>query len=1113
MDVNNEHDGKATSSEHEIDIFLNHALKHEKEYDWCSAANYYRKVIDFSSVPKGYPIVKTWERLGYCHDRASRQAESLDEFKKFRRSAEEAYRYAANLYEREEGLKNQAKSEHCKGVAEFIGSWLSSTPQEKREKLDKCRVHGKNSLKAYEDAGDHIGSGSMCNYLLSSLFDSLYIASDWNDMRGIIDEGKLCIDQAIAVNTKYGTQNELVLAYSLSSLLAWYAANSSEREDERNDLMQKSLSYSEKALELSGDVDDPYTSAILYWAAAFTTLLFTENVASSLDYARKMLEHGDSVRDNYLKGVASYVLAFVTNWMIVKEDDADKKKQGHEGIINYAQDAIGYLQLVSQDMFIAQAYWVYAESCSNMADGMVIRSDKISVINRALDLGREGLKYARLSGSPDALGTTLHALSKALHLSSNFLTSPEEKTKTLEEALAYREEYNEIIQRSFPFLDWSSGVGLSYKGLLEAEMARIESDPFTQIALLEKAISDMERSVSLCGKAISSRPVPTLIAVYGSFQNSHGDFLDRLYSLTDDKKNLRKAIEVYDDAAEKYKKIKLPSRAAESFWKRARDLDLLGENTLAAVDFEKACSEYEKAAEIIPNFAHFYHDYAEYMKAWSNIERARHNHSLNQYDKEHEYYQKAADLHEKTERWRYLGKMYHAWATLAKAEDLSRKEQTLKARGLFDETVGLFSQAEGSIETGLRSIEDNDEKEMATELIAASDSRREYCLGRIDLEDAKHLDRQGEHAASSQKYASAAETFERVIDALSLEHERQELRPILHLCRAWEKMTQAEAEASPELYVEASLLFEVAKDYSGDEKTKQLIMGHASFCRALEAGTRYETSREMDYQRALIRYLGSATNFYIRAGFELALEYSRGTQRIFDAYVYLDEASKMTDPRKKEQYYGMAERVLEASLDAFTKAKHHEKSNEVNRFLSRVKQERELAISLSDLLDTPTISSSTQSFLVPTPSHEQPAGLERFENADIHARLFISTDIVTSNEEFDIELELYNSGNTSASLIRVEKLIPDDFEVSRILGYYRFDEDRLNLMGKKVGPLGTVEISLRVRPLSKGEYLIQPSIIYLDDTGEYKNAEPEPASIKVREMGIWSWLRGTRPEN
>jgi len=1094
----------------EINTFLRNALEHERKYEWRSAADYYQQVIDLSSGIEGYPDAQTWEKIGFSHSLASRQTESLEDFKKFRRSAEEAYRYAADLYERQDP-KNQAKREQCLAVAEYIGSWLSSTPHEKREKLDKSRAHGNESLKAYEVEGDYIGYGIMGNYLLTSLFDSLYIASDWNEMRVIIDEGKKCTEKTIAVNAEFGTKEEILRSYSLGSLLAWYAANISEKEEERKELMKNSLNYSERAMELSGDVDDPYTSAILYWAAAFATLLFTENVESSKEYAQKMLEYGDSVRDNYLKGVASYVLAWSTYWMIIKEDETDKKKQGHERIINYAQDAFDYLQLVSQDMFIAQAYSVYADSCSSLADDIVISSEKKGMVDRAIEVGRKGLEHARLSGSPDATGSTLHALSKALHLSSNYETTQDEKIKLLEEALFFREEYIEITQRSYPFTDWSCGVGLSYKGLLEAEMARIEVDPITQITLLEKAISDMEKSVSLCGKVISSRPVPTLIAVYGSYQNSHGEFLDKLYSLTEEKKNLRKAIEVYEDAAKKYKEINLPSRAAESYWKRARDLDLLGENNLAAEDFEKAYSEYEEAAESIPNFAHFYHDYANYMKAWSNIERARHHHSVNQYDKEHEYYQNAAVLHEKTDRWKYLGKTYRAWAKLAEAEDLSRKEQTSEARGLFNDTADLFTQVKISIEAELGSIDDNDEKEMATELVNASDSRREYCLGRIDLEEAKLLDRQGEHAASSKKYASAATTFQSVIDALSVEDERQELKPILHLCRAWEKMTQAEVEASPELYNEASLLFDEAKEYTVEEKTKQLIMGHASFCKALEAGTRFETSREKEFQRELIRHLGSATNLYIRAGFEPALEYSKGTQRVFEAYVYLDEASREADPRKKEQYYRLAERVLAASLEAFTKAKHPEKRDEVNRLLSSVKQERELAISLSDILDTPTFSSSTQSFLVPTPSHEQPVGLERFENADIHAKIFMSTDMVTSGEAFDLELELYNTGNTSASLIRVEKLIPDDFEVIRILGYYRFDDESLDLMGKKVGPLGTVEISLRVKPLSKAEYIIKPSVIFLDDTGEYKSAEPEPASITVKELGILSWLRGTRP--
>ncbi len=365
----------ATSSEQERKKLLRNALNHEREYEWYIAANFYQQLINFPSGISGLLEAQTWEKIGFCYNLASRQAKSLEDFEKFRRSAEETYRYAADLFEREEGLKNQARSEQCKAVVEYVSSWLSSVPQEKRERLEKCRVHGKISLMAYEDAGDNTGYGITCNYLLTSLFESLYIASDWSEMRGIIDEGKNCIDKAIALITEIETLNERVLSFSLCSLLAWYAANISEQETEKSELMKKSLSYSEKALEHSGDVDDPYTSAILYWAAAFTTILFTKNIELSKDYAQKMLEYGDLVRDNYLKGVASYVLAWATYWMIVKEDETEKKKQGHEMVIQYAQDAIEYLHLVSQDMFIAQAYWVYTESCTNLADDIVTLSE------------------------------------------------------------------------------------------------------------------------------------------------------------------------------------------------------------------------------------------------------------------------------------------------------------------------------------------------------------------------------------------------------------------------------------------------------------------------------------------------------------------------------------------------------------------------------------------------------------------------------------------------------------------------------------------------------------------------------------------------------------------
>jgi hypothetical protein len=261
----------------------------------------------------------------------------------------------------------------------------------------------------------------------------------------------------------------------------------------------------------------------------------------------------------------------------------------------------------------------------------------------------------------------------------------------------------------------------------------------------------------------------------------------------------------------------------------------------------------------------------------------------------------------------------------------------------------------------------------------------------------------------------------------------------------------------------------------------------------------------------LVRHLGSATDFYVRAGYDSALEYSRATQRIFEAYQYVDRGRRASDPGEKARYLGAAERLLRVSAEAFQRAKHPEKREEVVRLLRNLKEDREIAVSLSEILDTPGISSSTESFRVPTPSHEYPVGLDSFEHADVQVKMFLPDDTVTSGEEFSLELELYNPGKSPASLLHVKGLVPDDFEVSSVSGMYRFVDEVLDLRGKRIGPLGTVEISLKARPHSKGEFTLEPRVVFVDDTGEQRSSDPEPGIIKVKEMGIMSWLRGSPP--
>jgi len=123
--------------------------------------------------------------------------------------------------------------------------------------------------------------------------------------------------------------------------------------------------------------------------------------------------------------------------------------------------------------------------------------------------------------------------------------------------------------------------------------------------------------------------------------------------------------------------------------------------------------------------------------------------------------------------------------------------------------------------------------------------------------------------------------------------------------------------------------------------------------------------------------LESAANYYVKAGFKIASEYAIATQRLFDAYIYMANAKKEADPGKKARYYIIAEKVLQTSIGSYLKAKHPAKSEQVRRLLEKVREERELAVSLSEVLHAPTITSSTVSFVTPTPSEETAVGFRK----------------------------------------------------------------------------------------------------------------------------------------
>ena len=179
--------------------------------------------------------------------------------------------------------------------------------------------------------------------------------------------------------------------------------------------------------------------------------------------------------------------------------------------------------------------------------------------------------------------------------------------------------------------------------------------------------------------------------------------------------------------------------------------------------------------------------------------------------------------------------------------------------------------------------------------------------------------------------------------------------------------------------------------------------------------------------------------------------------------------------------------------------------------LENIRRDRRLAMSLMDVLHAPLISSSTESFSAPTPTHEYAAGLESFEQANLHAGLIVKSKEIEKGEAFDVVIELYNPGMTPAALIKVENAVPEDFELVMVSGIFGVKDDHIDLKGKRLGPSREEEITLSLKPLSKGKYIIKPCVVYIDDAGELKHCETEPVEVSVSEMGILGWISGHRP--
>jgi len=1089
----------------ELDSILGDARQHEKDYDWIRAAESHRKAFELVPEKDYKRRGETTERQSYALYRAAFQAENNGQFRDRIRAATEFCKKAKEEYERDGS--SVPKALRCDAMMLFLDYWTATEAAEKKRLVNESWNLTKEALSGFERDGDDLGYAHTFNQLsMAAGFASMY-EMDAAVLKQLLTDGLTCAEKSVSILSRTSDATGLARAYMHSC--RYLQEYGSTFADKIQRIDQKAYSYLCKArdlLEETALTEMPSVSSFVS-----LPILTGPELSAFID---KALQLGRRINDRLVIGTALRELASDTNWSMVSAQDSDERESRASRTFEIARECRRELSIVQYESPLSWGeVWVMVPESGVYGILAYVESDvrrKREFAEKAVAASPEYLRLAEMTGFRDVIGSAHHQFGYNLTSLAKTELDTRRKRTLLEKALQERDIAKGFTDSYTPFDYWSRGTDLSLRAEAEVELSDLEENTEKRMERLREAIQHKKDSLDLHfrSRSLQAMADPGEYGIIGHWLIQYSSWLEKLYSLDGDRNTLRTAGEAWTRTASMFEKAGVPTRIAEAYWKAAQIFDDLQEHTKSADNFALSSNSYRAAAEKLPQLKDLYEDHAVYMQAWSEIERAKNHHVKDEPGLAKRYYESAALLHQSTKRWRPLATIYSAWAQVENAEDLSRKDKCTEAAEAYKLAENLFRESRNALQDMMGSAQETEAARMATRIVKAAGHREAFCRARIVLEEARLLDKQGDSVGSSEKYGSAAEMFTKVLKELEEADDRKEIELIAKLSKAWQAMARAEAETSPDLYGEAALIFDKAKELASSEKARLMSMGHSRFCKALEAGTRFSDTGEVSLHASASRDLESASKYYLKADLLSAAEYAKASKLLFDSYVYMDKASKEEDEDKKAKLYAMAEKVLGASASSYEKADQPGKKSQVLKLLAKVGEDRELAISLTEVLRAPDIVSTTMAFSTPTPARERAAGIEKFEHADVQATLIARPKELHVGEDFNLEIEFVNAGRGTAQLTKVDKFIPEGFDVVTEPEKYRIEDSFLNMKGRRLDALKTEDVKLVLKPKVQGRFTVRPRVMYLDESGTYKSFEPEPVDITVKELGISGWLKG-----
>jgi len=117
----------------------------------------------------------------------------------------------------------------------------------------------------------------------------------------------------------------------------------------------------------------------------------------------------------------------------------------------------------------------------------------------------------------------------------------------------------------------------------------------------------------------------------------------------------------------------------------------------------------------------------------------------------------------------------------------------------------------------------------------------------------------------------------------------------------------------------------------------------------------------------------------------------------------------------------------------------------------------------------------------------------------VQIKLGIDAREVKISEDMNWRIAIQNSGELPIALTKVEDLFPASYELIQKPDYSHFEGTYLNLNERQVDPHSMEEIRVALKSYSKGEFVLRPRVLYLDENEEELVCVPDPVGIKIIE--------------